>query len=87
MVEGLRAAVRWNRRGPYRSRWGSYGFIPHPGMVTFSRDLAAADVLASRLQGQRVDGSTFFQVLRQELGFPEQIAHLPILEDLMLRLA
>lgn len=87
MVEGLHAAVRWNRRGLYRSRWGNYDLIPHPGVVTFSRDLAVADVLASRLQGRRVDDSTFFQVVRQELGFPEAIARLPIPEDLVLRLA
>ena len=87
MVEGLHAAVRWNRRGLYRSRWGNYDLIPHPGVVTFSRDLAVADVLASRLQGRRVDDSTFFQVVRQELGFPEQTARLPIPEDLVLRLA
>ena len=87
MVEGLNAAVRWNRRGLYRSRWGNYDLIPHPGLVTFSRDLAVADVLASRLQGRQVHDSTFFQVIHQELGFPEQIARLPIPEDLVLRLA
>ena len=87
MVEGLHAAVRWNRRGLYRSRWGNYDLIPHPGLVAFSRGLAVADVLASRLQGRRVDDSTFFQVVRQELGFPEQTARLPIPEDLVLRLA
>ena len=87
MVEGLHAAVRWNRRGLYRSRWGNYDLIPHPGLITFSRGLAVADVLASRLQGRRVDDSTFFHVLCQELGFPEQMARLPIPEDLVLRLA
>ena len=87
MVEGLHAAVRWNRRGLYRSRWGNYNLIPHPGLVTFSRDLAVADVLASRLQGRQVHDSAFFQVTRQELGFPEQIARLPVPEDLVLRLA
>lgn len=87
MVEGLHAAVRWNRRGLYRSRWGNYDLIPHPGVVTYSRDLAVADVLASRLQGRRVDDSAFFQVVRQELGFPEQTARLPIPEDLVLRMA
>ena len=79
--------MRWNRRGLYRSRWGNYDLIPHPGLVTFSRDLAAADVLASRLQGRQVHDSTFFQVVRQELGYPEQIARLPIPEDLVLRLS
>ena len=87
MVEGLHAAVRWNRSGLYRSRWGNYDLIPHPGLVTFSEDLAVADVLASRLQGRQVDNSTFFQVLRQELGYPDQATRLPIPEDLVLRLA
>ena len=87
MVEGLHAAVRWNRTGLYRSRWGNYDLIHRPGLVTFSEDLAAADVLASRLQGRQVGDSTFFRVLRHELGFPEQAARLPIPEDLMLRLA
>ena len=86
MVEGLRAAVRWNRRGLYRSRWGNYDLIPHPGLVTFSQEPAVADVLASRLQGRQVNDSAFFKVLRQELGFPERAARLPIPEDLVLRL-
>ena len=63
----------------------TYDLIPHPDVVTFSRGLPVADVLASRLQGRRVDDSTFFQVLRQELGFPGPTAHLPIPEDLVLR--
>ena len=87
MVEGLRVAVRWNRRGLYRSRWGNYDLIPYPGLVAFSRGPAVADVLASRLQGRQVDDSTFFRVLHQELGFSEQAARLPIPEDLMGRLA
>lgn len=87
MVEGLNVAVRWSRRGLYRSRWGNYDLIPHPGLVTFSQDMAVADVLASRLQGRQVHDSTFFQVIREELGFPEQTACLPIPEDLVLRLA
>ena len=87
MAEGLPAAVRWNRRRLYRSRWGNYDLIPHPGLVTFSRDLTVAATLASCLQGRQVDDSTFFQVLRQELGLPEHAACLPIPEDPVQRLA
>ena len=87
MVEGLRVAVPGNRRGLYRSRRGNYDLISYPGLVTFSRDLAVADLLASRLQGRQVDDSPFFQILRQELGFSEQAARSPITEDLIRRLA
>jgi hypothetical protein len=45
-----------------------------------------ADVLASRLQGRQVQSSAFFQVVRRELGFPDEIVHLPIPESLVLRL-
>jgi hypothetical protein len=86
MVEGLHVAVRWERQGLYRSRWGNYDLIPHPGLVTFSRGLPLADVLASRLQGRDVQRSAFFQVMRQELGFPEALAQMPIPADLVLRL-
>ena len=87
MVEGLRVAVRWNRHGLYRSRWANYDLIPYICLVAFSRGLAVADVMASRLQRRQVDDSTFFRVLRQELGFSGQAARLPIPEDLMRRLA
>lgn len=86
VVEGLNVAVRWHRQGLYRSRWGNYDLIPNPGLVTLSRDLPIADVLASRLQGRQVHTSAFFQVIRQELGFPVQMAQWPIPEDLLLRL-
>ncbi|WP_179131480.1 hypothetical protein [Candidatus Entotheonella palauensis] len=48
--------------------------------------MPVADVLASRLQGQQVQTSAFFEVVRRELGFPDEIAHWPIPEDLVLRL-
>ena len=86
MVEGLHVAVRWHRQGLYRSRWGNYDLIPNPGLVTFSRGLPLADVLASRLQGRQVQSSAFFQVVRRALGFPDEIVHLPIPESLVLRL-
>jgi hypothetical protein len=33
-----------------------------------------------------VQSSAFYQVVQRELGFPDAIAHLPIPEDLVLRL-
>ena len=86
MVEGLHVAVRWHRQGLYRSRWGNYDLIPHPGLVTLSRELPIADVLASRLQGRQVQTSAFFKVVQQELGFSDTLAQWPIPENLVLRL-
>jgi hypothetical protein len=68
VVEGLYSAVRWNRQGLYRSRWGNYDLLHGAGYVTASRGLVTADVLAARLQGQDVQRSAFFQVVREELG-------------------
>jgi hypothetical protein len=67
LVEALFTAVRWNRSGLYRSRWGNYDLIRDAGFVTASRGLVTADVLASRLQGQDVSHSAFFDVVRQNL--------------------
>jgi hypothetical protein len=39
------------------------------GIVVASRGLAAADILASRLQGQDVNRSAFFDVVKAELGW------------------
>ncbi|MFT5126639.1 MAG: hypothetical protein ACI8W8_000234 [Rhodothermales bacterium] len=69
MVEALNVAVRWRRRGMYRSRWGNYDLIRDPGVITFSEGLVGADILASRLQGQDVRKSAFFAVVNRELGF------------------
>jgi hypothetical protein len=71
LVEALHSAVRWNRSGLYRSRFGNYDLIANPGLVTLSRGLVAADVLASRLQGQDVRRSAFFAAVFDELGSPE----------------
>ena len=87
MVEALNVAVKWNPRGLYRSRWGNYDLIPNTGIVTLSSNLATSDVLASRLQGLPVDNNLFFQTVRDEIGFPEAAARLPIPEDLVARLA
>ncbi|MEM9492857.1 MAG: hypothetical protein AAGC55_27155, partial [Myxococcota bacterium] len=85
LVESLDAAVRWDRRGAYRSRWGNYDLTHRPGVITFSRGLAAADVLASRLQGQDVRRSAFFDVVRNELGYPALCATAPIDAELASR--
>ncbi len=86
MVESLNVAVKWNPKGLYRSRWGNYDLIANPGIVTLSDNLPTADVLASRLQGQPVDGNEFYRTVREEIGFPAATAELPIPEDLMARL-
>ena len=74
VVEGLYSAVRWNRRGLYRSRWGNYDLIHDAGYITASRGLVAADILAARLQGQDVARSAFFDVVREEFGWEEEAA-------------
>ncbi len=74
VVEALYSAVRWNRSGLYRSRWGNYDLIRDAGFVTASRGLVAADILAARLQGQDVLKSAFFDVVRGELGWDSEAA-------------
>jgi sirohydrochlorin ferrochelatase len=85
LVEALYTAVRWSRDGLYRSRFGNYDLIANPGVVTLSRGLIAADVLASRLQGQDVRRSAFFAAAFEELGSPEPAVVAPIEEDLIRR--
>jgi hypothetical protein len=70
LVEALYSAVRWNRNGLYRSRFGNYDLIANPGLVTVSDGLLAADVLAARLQGQDVRRSAFFAAVIDELATP-----------------
>jgi hypothetical protein len=72
--EALYSAVRWNRKGLYRSRWGNYDLIHDTGIATASRGLPPADILASRLQGQDVERSAFFDVVKCELGWDEAAA-------------
>jgi hypothetical protein len=72
--EALYSAVRWNRKGLYRSRWGNYDLISNSGYVAASSNIAAADILASRLQGQDVNRSAFFDVVRAELAWDEPAA-------------
>jgi hypothetical protein len=64
--------VRWDRRGLYRSRWGNYDQIPNPGLAVLSEGVVKADVLASRLQGQDVRRSAFFDVVARELGVNDE---------------
>jgi hypothetical protein len=79
--EALYSAVRWNRKGLYRSRWGNYDLISNAGYVTASRNLLTADILASRLQGQDVNRSAFFDVARAELGWDASAADDPLPEN------
>ncbi len=72
--EALYTAVRWNRKGLYRSRWGNYDLISDAGYVAASNNLVTADILASRLQGQDVNRSAFFDVVRAELGWDDEAA-------------
>jgi hypothetical protein len=76
--EALYSAVRWNRKGLYRSRWGNYDLISNAGYVTASGNLLTADILASRLQGQDVTRSAFFDVARTELVWDESAAADPL---------
>ena len=82
LVEGLYSAVRWNRSGVYRSRWGNYDLVRDTGIVTASRGLVSADILASRLQGQDVSRSAFFEVVREELGWDNEAATILLPESL-----
>ena len=85
VVEALHSAVRWNRKGLYRSRWGNYDLTLSDGVVTVSEGLAGADILASRLQGQDVSRSAFFDVVKQELGWSEAAAAQTVPIDLLTR--
>lgn len=76
--EALYTAVRWNRQGLYRSRWGNYDLISNSGHVTAAQNLVSSDILASRLQGQDVHRSAFFDVVRAELGWDEAAATDPL---------
>lgn len=67
-VEAFESAVRWDRKGLYRSRWGNYDLVFTDGLFTLSAGLVGADLLASRLQGQDVLRSSFYTVVRDRLG-------------------
>jgi hypothetical protein len=74
--------VRWDRRGLYRSRWGNYDLITDSGHLVASRSLAAADIVAARLQSQDVNRSAFFDVVRAELAWDEAAADAAISHEL-----
>jgi hypothetical protein len=73
--------VRWDRKGLYRSRWGNYDLIRSAQLVVASRNIAAADIVASRLQSQDVNRSAFFDVVRAELGWDDRVAEDALPED------
>jgi len=85
VVEALHSAVRWDRKGLYRSRWGNYDIVLSDGILTGSQGLAGADILASRLQGQDVSRSAFFDVVKQELDWPEEAATQALPPELQVR--
>jgi hypothetical protein len=85
--EALYSAVRWNRRGLYRSRWGNYDLISDAGVAVASTNIVTADILASRLQGQDVNRSAFFDVVRAELGWDEAAANDPLPAEMIHRFA
>ena len=82
LVEAFAWAVRWDRKGLYRSRWGNYDLVPGDGIFTFSEGLVGADLLASRLQGQDVQRSGFYDVVRDRLGWSQLAAEMPLPVDL-----
>ena len=82
LVEGFDSAVRWDRKGLYRSRWGNYDLVLTDGLFTLSEGLIGADILASRLQGQDVLRSGFYDVVRDRLGWPQAEAEMALPSDL-----
>jgi hypothetical protein len=85
MVEALYTAVRWDRQGLYRSRWGNYDILANRGVLTVSSGLPAADILASRLQGQDVSRSAFFDVVRNELAWSARAEQCELPRDVLMR--
>ena len=82
LVEGFDSAVRWDRKGLYRSRWGNYDLVLTDGLFTLSEGLIGADILASRLQGQDVLRSGFYDVVRDQLGWSQAEAEMALPGDL-----
>jgi hypothetical protein len=87
LVEAFESAVRWDRRGIYRSRWGNYDLVATDGLFTFGEGLVGADILASRLQGQDITRSAFYGVVRERLGWPQSAVDAPLPEDTRLTFA
>ena len=80
-VEAFESAVRWDRKGMYRSRWGNYDLVLTDGLFTLSDGLVGADLLASRLQGQDIHRSAFYDVVRERLGWIAEAATSPLPAD------
>ena len=87
VVEGLNTAVRWDRRGLYRSRWGNYDLTPRPGLATVSRGVVAADVLAARLQGHDPRKSAYYGAVAATLGLPDEALELELPQEWVRRLS
>ena len=87
LVEGFDSAVREDRKGLYRSRWGNYDLVLTDGLFTLSEGLIGADILASRLQGQDVSRSGFYDVVRNQLGWSQGEAEMALPSDLQVSLA
>jgi hypothetical protein len=82
LVEAFDSAVRWDRKGLYRSRWGNYDLVLTDGIFTCGEGLVGADILASRLQGQDVRRSGFYDVVRERLGGVPDAETAPLPTDL-----
>ena len=87
VVESINGAVRWDRRGLYRSRWGNYDVVPAPGLATARCGVTAADILAVRLQGQDPRRSAYYQVVESQLGLPPPALALDLPEEWARRFA
>jgi hypothetical protein len=81
-VEAFDSAVRWDRKGLYRSRWGNYDLVLTDGLFTLSEGLVRADLLASRLQGQDVLRSGFYDVVRSYLGWSQSAEEMTLPTEL-----
>ena len=81
-MEAFDSAVRWDRKGLYRSRWGNYDLVLTDGLFTLSEGLVGADLLASRLQGQDVSRSGFYDVVSDRLGWSQAEAEMALPGDL-----
>ena len=85
LVEGFHVAVRWSDEGLHQSEWGSYDLVPQPGLATFSEGLAAADVLAARLEGHDLSRSAFYDVVRTKLGLSSEAERLSLPQEWLTR--
>lgn len=80
IVEGLFTAVQWQRQ-MYRSRWGNYDLNLIASRLTAGRGLISGDILASRFQHQDASRSSFFDVVREKLGWDDETASEPLPQE------